>query len=118
MPGTLPDMLAGRSGLSPLMVGRAGDLARLRQLLDARPGLDARVALISGEAGIGKTRLLKELIVGLGPDALALGGQAGQGMPGRPFQLLRDAVAAEVRDWEVVPERLAAHDDALRMVLY
>src|SRR6266516_7612156 len=118
MPGTLPDMLAGRSGLSPVMVGRAGELARLRQLLDARPGLDARVALISGEAGIGKTRLLKELIAGLSPDALALGGQAGQGMPGRPFQVLRDAVAAEVRDWEVVPERLAAHDDALRMVLY
>ncbi|HEX9344017.1 MAG TPA: AAA family ATPase [Actinomycetota bacterium] len=113
-------MLAGRNGLSPVMVGRASELARLRRLLAARSVPDARVALISGEAGIGKTRLLKELIAGLDPDpdALVLGGQAGQGMPGRPFQLLREAVASEVRDWEAVPARLADRDDALRMMLY
>jgi len=128
MAGNLPDMLAGRNGLSPVMVGRAGELARLRRLLDARSttdATDARVALISGEAGIGKTRLLKELIASVGPNpdapaapALVLGGQAGQGMPGRPFQLLRDAVASQVQDWKAVPERLASRDDALRMILY
>src|SRR6266516_4456888 len=120
MPGNLPGMLAGRNGLSPVMVGRASELARLRRLLAARSVPDVRVALISGEAGIGKTRLLKELIAGLDPDpdALVLGGQAGQGMPGRPFQLLREAVASEVRDWEAVPARLADRDDALRMMLY
>ena len=51
-------MLAARTGLSPVMVGRAAELARLRELA-ATTGEPA-VALISGEAGIGKTRLVAE----------------------------------------------------------
>src|ERR1700719_503000 len=44
----------------PVLIGRANHLATLRQLVEnARRG-EARLALISGEAGIGKSRLVTE----------------------------------------------------------
>ena len=67
-------MLAARTGLSPVMVGRADELARLRELAaEIRTG--PAVALISGEAGIGKTRLVAELIATLDPALPVLAGQ-------------------------------------------
>jgi hypothetical protein len=64
--GSLASMLAAMIGLSPVMVGRADELARLRELAaETRTG--PAVALISGEAGIGKTRLVAELIATLDP---------------------------------------------------
>src|SRR4029453_6188720 len=45
-------MLVGRTGLSPVMVGRAAELDRLSGLVGARP--EPTVALVAGEAGIGK----------------------------------------------------------------
>jgi DNA-binding CsgD family transcriptional regulator len=49
--------------LSPTpFVGRDEDFARLRALLDPEAGsLGAHAALLAGEAGVGKTRLLREL---------------------------------------------------------
>ena len=71
-------MLAARTGLSPVMVGRADELARMRELA-ADTGARPAVALISGEAGIGKTRLVAELIATLDPalPVLARSGQPG-----------------------------------------
>src|SRR5882724_1508926 len=48
-------MLVGRTGLSPVMVGRAAELDRLAQLLGARR--TPSIALVGAEAGVGKTRL-------------------------------------------------------------
>ena len=98
-------MLAARTGLSPVMIGRATELARLRELA-ATTG-DPAVALISGEAGIGKTRLVAELVATLDPAVAVLAGQGSQGAPGRPFQLLLEAVEPQVAAWDAVPERLA-----------
>jgi hypothetical protein len=72
-------MLAARTGLSPVMVGRADELARLRSLA-ATTG-DPAVALISGEAGIGKTRLVAELVATLRPTLPVPAGQGSQGAP-------------------------------------
>ena len=58
--GTVPHVLVGRPGLSPVMVGRASELVRLRKLVAASG--EPRVALVSGEAGSGKTRLVQELL--------------------------------------------------------
>ena len=51
------------------LAGREPELARLRELFaDARAGR-CRVATILGEPGIGKTRLARELLLGLGDEA-------------------------------------------------
>jgi DNA-binding NtrC family response regulator len=59
------NMLVARAGLSPVMVGRTAELSRLQSLVGA--SRSPAVALIAGEAGIGKTRLARELIDSVPP---------------------------------------------------
>ncbi|MGN9842383.1 helix-turn-helix transcriptional regulator [Nonomuraea sp. H19] len=94
--------------VSPLFVGRARELSALGDaLIRARSGVSSTV-LVGGEAGVGKTRLVKEFIDRAG-DALALVGgclELGtEGLPFAPFtavlrglvrELGRDGVAALV----------------------
>jgi hypothetical protein len=59
-------------------VGREGELHALRGAArDARLG--AVVVLLSGPTGVGKTRLVEELLAGLGDDALVLRGRCHEG---------------------------------------
>ena len=54
--------------MSPVMVGRARPFARLAGIVDAADVMTSdqpAVALVSGEAGIGKTRLVRELVASL-----------------------------------------------------
>jgi DNA-binding CsgD family transcriptional regulator len=95
-------MLVGRPGLSPVMVGRGAELDRLARLL--REGSGTAIALVGGEAGVGKTRLVRELIDRVGTDTVVLAGQADPGALGRPFELFADAVDGAVADDD---ERLA-----------
>src|SRR5919197_1637604 len=113
--GSLASMLAARAGLSPVMVGRADELARLRQLAARADGPE--VVLLAGEAGVGKTRLVAELVASLDPSVPVLAGRASQGAPGRPFELLLEAVEQQVAAWEAVPEPLAARAEPLRLLL-
>jgi len=74
------------------MIGRAAHLGRLVALVAAAAGgEEARpaVALVAGEAGLGKTRLLQELLASVPPGALVLAGQAEPGSLGRPLDLVR-----------------------------
>lgn len=84
------EMLVGRAGLSPVMVGRAADLGRLLSLVGAAPS--PAVALVAGEAGIGKTRLVQELVAGVPPGTVVLAGQADPGNVGRPMELFLDSL--------------------------
>ncbi|HET7685983.1 MAG TPA: AAA family ATPase [Candidatus Limnocylindria bacterium] len=62
-----------RTGSSPILIGRAADLARLEALWDAAArGESAATALVLGEAGVGKSRLVGELV----RRVRATGGQA------------------------------------------
>jgi DNA-binding CsgD family transcriptional regulator len=72
------------------MVGREADLGRLRSLFGASP--TPTIALIAGEAGIGKTRLVQELVSSAPPGTLVLAGQADPGTMGRPMELFLDAL--------------------------
>jgi DNA-binding CsgD family transcriptional regulator len=83
-------MLVGRTGLSPVMVGRGAELQRLTRLVGARH--DPAVALIAGEAGIGKTRLVTELVAGVPAGTVVLAGQADPGGESRPMELFLDAL--------------------------
>jgi DNA-binding CsgD family transcriptional regulator len=71
------------------MVGRDVELRRLVKLAAAS---QPQVALVAGEAGIGKSRLVHELLASLPSEARVLVLQADPGAFGRPFGLILDAV--------------------------
>lgn len=93
----------------PVFIGRAAERAALRTLLDrAREG-SGQAALVSGEAGIGKSRLLAEISA----DAVRLGflhleGRCSESESALPYALLVDLLRAH----------LARHpaDDAARAI--
>jgi len=85
--------------------GRARELSTLRALLPRAEGEERRIALIGGEAGSGKSRLVRELAhEAAAADALVLYGacDAVVRTPYRPFaealeQLVRAGAASELR---------------------
>ncbi|GAA4418025.1 helix-turn-helix transcriptional regulator [Georgenia halophila] len=50
------------------LIGRSAELATLGQALDAARGGAGRTVVVAGEAGIGKTRLVEELLAKTAPD--------------------------------------------------
>jgi hypothetical protein len=97
------------------MVGRGAELTRLLRLLER--AAEPQVALIGGEAGVGKTRPVQELLTVLPDGVTVLAGQAEQAGPGRPYQLLLEAVEPFVADWTALPEPLGGREHALRLPL-
>jgi DNA-binding NarL/FixJ family response regulator len=100
------------------MVGRSAELGRLLALVNS-PSEERgpRVALIGGEAGIGKSRMLREVSDVLPPGITTLVGRAGTGPPGRPYSVLLDAVEPMVAKWTAVPAALAGRADGIRLLL-
>jgi DNA-binding CsgD family transcriptional regulator len=88
---SVEDVLSGRVGMSPVMVGRARPFARLSGIVDAAEIMTSEqpsVALVSGEAGIGKTRLVRELVASLPSSVTTIGIVAQPGSMGRPLDAL------------------------------
>ncbi len=52
----------GLRAVSPTLIGRHAELARLHRAIDVVAGGSRAVVLLAGEAGVGKTRLLQELV--------------------------------------------------------
>ena len=85
---------------SPIFVGRTEELARLAAAADRAAAGTPTSVLIGGEAGVGKTRLVGELVAGAraaGATVLA-GGCVELGGEGVPFAPLIEALRAFVRD--------------------
>ncbi|WP_239138699.1 ATP-binding protein [Actinoplanes regularis] len=97
-----------RGGASPVMIGRESELRRLARLASAR---EPAVAIIAGEPGIGKTRLVQELLATVPPETVVLIGQAEPGSLSRPYEVLLDALDGRP---EVDEEQLAALADPRR----
>src|SRR4030095_3256098 len=70
------------------MVGRSAELDQLAGLIGTAGA--PRIALIAGEPGIGKTRLLREFVTQVPADTLVLAGQAETETRGRPLVLFAD----------------------------
>src|SRR6185437_1684148 len=101
--------------MSQVMVGRADELRRLSVLVD---GGSPAVAILAGEPGIGKTRLIQELIAAQPAQMPILSGQADPGALSRPFELLLDAIdgCATVSD-KVDPALMATVSDVHRAMV-
>ncbi|MGK5683510.1 helix-turn-helix transcriptional regulator [Actinoplanes sp. URMC 104] len=97
-----------RGGAGPVMIGRESELRRLAQLASSG---EPAIAVIAGEPGIGKTRLVHELIAGLPDGTVVLVGQAEPGSLSRPYEVLLDAIDGRPG---VDAEQLAALADARR----
>ncbi|GAA5194915.1 helix-turn-helix transcriptional regulator [Rugosimonospora acidiphila] len=73
------------------MIGRDHELRQLTRLAASpRP----QVVIVAGEPGIGKTRLIQELLAALPPRTVTLVGHAEPGSLARPYEVLLDAVDA------------------------
>ncbi|MBL7252687.1 helix-turn-helix transcriptional regulator [Paractinoplanes lichenicola] len=90
------------------MIGRESELRRLARLASAR---EPAVAIIAGEPGIGKTRLVHELLSTLPATTVVLVGHAEPGSLSRPYEVLLDAIDDRT---EVGEARLAELADATR----
>jgi DNA-binding CsgD family transcriptional regulator/tetratricopeptide (TPR) repeat protein len=99
LPGSL-----GSSSTYPF-VGRGAELEKLRALVPRAPGEGRRIALISGDPGVGKSRLVREFAAATAGDrAFVLYGSCDAAVraPYGPFveaidQLLREADGEELR---------------------
>ena len=114
MSATVADVAVVRGGLSAVMVGRADELRRLEALTTGLT--EPRVVLISGEAGVGKSRLTREFAATLG-DCPVFVGHAEPGPLGRPFHVVQSALRSAVSQWTSVPPILESRAQALRVLL-
>ncbi|GGQ35033.1 helix-turn-helix transcriptional regulator [Streptosporangium pseudovulgare] len=86
--------------VSPVFIGRGEELSALATALDTAIGQGPAVALVAGEAGIGKSRLLAEFARSLGPGVRVVEGACaelgGDGLPYAPFvTVLRRLIRVE-----------------------
>ncbi len=100
------------NGFTDVLVGRDDEIAELLAVLTST---DAAIALISGEPGVGKTRLLNESLAAV--DQPHLFGTSSPASMGRPFDLLLSVVEPVVRWWSEIPGDLSAVAGPLTQLL-
>ncbi|HEY4727077.1 MAG TPA: ATP-binding protein, partial [Actinomycetes bacterium] len=85
---------------SPTFVGRTEELARLAAAADRAAAGTPTAVLVGGEAGVGKTRLVGELVASArqAGATVLVGGCVELGGEGMPFAPLIEALRAFVRD--------------------
>lgn len=93
------------------MIGRSRELHQLTQLASSR---SAHVALIAGEPGIGKTRLIEEVLAALPGGAPVLVGHAEPSSLARPYEVLLEAVDRSPDSGKVSRHELDALADPVR----
>jgi len=106
-----------RNQVSPVFVGRDAELAALTAALDAAVAGDPVVVLLSGEAGVGKTRLVEEAAERasaagarvLAGSCIEMGGEGLPFGPGQPQIIVQqDAFATLI---QLLPGLAAPHHD-------
>jgi ABC-type oligopeptide transport system substrate-binding subunit/predicted Ser/Thr protein kinase/predicted ATPase len=109
---TLDRIVRGR------MIGRQAEFEKARQLWHAAVGGSSQVLLISGEPGVGKSRLLREIITQsevMGAEVLGAASYAEGGPPYSPFKhILREVLPKASQNGFNLPEYVLA--DLLSLV--
>lgn len=106
--------------VSPVFVGRQAELAELLRAAEAADDGDPQAVLVRGEAGVGKTRLVGELLRSLETRAAvaAVGGCVELGGDGLPFAPFSEALRVL---WQRLPDEVraasAGHEDLLARIL-
>ena len=99
----------GVEGVETHMIGRDAELQRLKDaVLAAFETRETQVVIISGEAGIGKSRLMAELDqwIDLLPQVIRyFKGRAGPSMENQPYSLLRDVFSSRFQIYDSDPPR-------------
>jgi DNA-binding CsgD family transcriptional regulator len=92
---------------SPVFIGRSAELASLQRAADAADGARASLLLLGGEAGVGKSRLLAELIARCRASGWLVleGATISAGADGLPFEPIVAALRSLIRELGV--ERVA-----------
>ncbi|MFI6120495.1 AAA family ATPase [Streptomyces sp. NPDC051064] len=106
--------------VSPVFVGRAGELAALTETLARAVAGEPQALLVGGEAGVGKTRLVEEFIrAACRRDAVvAVGGCVEIGADGLPYAPFATALRALRRALpEELTEALAGQEGELARLL-
>ncbi|WP_325050786.1 helix-turn-helix transcriptional regulator [Actinomadura spongiicola] len=80
--------------MSPVLVGRSAELAELADALATAPG----AVLVGGDAGLGKTRLIREFTGGVQGAKVLVGGCLELGSDGLPFAPFTTVLRGLVRD--------------------
>jgi DNA-binding CsgD family transcriptional regulator len=98
------------------MVGRDAELARLLEAFERAESGVAQVAVVTGEAGIGKTRLVREFVARLPQGAVIAFGHAVPLASGAaPYGVMADLLRSLVLEvgMEVIREKLADRTEVL-----
>ncbi|GAA4581960.1 LuxR family transcriptional regulator [Planotetraspora phitsanulokensis] len=92
---------------SPVFVGRGPEVAELTRAVEAADNGTPQTVLVRGEAGVGKTRLIEELLrtVEARAAVVAVGGCVEVGGDGIPFAPFSSALRAL---WQQLPEEVRA----------
>src|SRR5689334_11825972 len=85
-------MIIDNSVICPVLIGRENDLQLLDRLILQSKGGSGQTALISGEAGIGKSRLVREAKMRAPQGTLILEGHCFQTESALPYAPLLDLV--------------------------
>jgi DNA-binding SARP family transcriptional activator/tetratricopeptide (TPR) repeat protein len=100
------------------LVGRTQELERLRTAYaDARGSRRCRVVTVVGEAGIGKTRLMRELLLPLRDEARILVGRCVSYGKGATYLPIAEAVRQVAPSLDELAAALAAEDDGEQVAL-
>ena len=99
-------VIADLAGPPIRFVGRQGELATLRNGYEVAESGRPRLVLIAGDAGMGKTRLLRELRAGIEPPAVVLHGHCYEDAP-LPYLPFVEALRALL---EIRPDSLDVLD--------
>lgn len=95
----MDDRLVAVPGPSPAFVGRVDELARLERALDQAVAGEAAAFVVGGESGVGKTRLVSELLARAADRGatVLVGGGIDMGDGGLPYWPVVDALRSFVR---------------------